>query len=102
MKVFNLADVKEYYQLIIEKYLGTGPSYVFHSAMGQAFAVATVAWVGCFIITILVSLLTKPKEEKELVGLVYSLTPKLQDAKSPVVLAIVMIILGLILNLIFF
>ncbi len=79
-----------------------GPVLEFQSAMGQAFAVATVAWVACFIITIIVSLLTKPKEEKELVGLVYSLTPKLQDAKSPVVLAVVMIILGLILNLIFF
>ncbi|MCW3126196.1 MAG: sodium solute transporter superfamily [Bacteroidetes bacterium] len=74
----------------------------FRSGMGQAFGVATVAWVGCFIITIMVSLFTKPKEEKELVGLVYSLTPKLEDAKSPVLIAIVMIILGIILNLIFF
>jgi len=79
-----------------------GPFYTFHSGMGQAFGVATVAWVSCFIITIVVSLFTAPKEEKELVGLVYSLTPKLQDAKSPAVLAMVMIILGLILNLIFF
>jgi SSS family solute:Na+ symporter len=79
-----------------------GPIYVFHSAMGQAFAVATVAWIGCFIMTIVVSLFTRPKEEKELVGLVYSLTPKLQGAKGPVLLAIIMIILGLILNLIFF
>ncbi len=79
-----------------------GPIYTFHSGMGQAFGVATVAWVSCFVITIVVSLFTKPKEEKELVGLVYSITPKLQDAKSPVVLAIAMIILGIILNLIFF
>ena len=76
--------------------------YEFQSAMGQAFAVATVAWVGCFIITILVSLFTRPKEEKELVGLVYSLTPKLEDAKSPVAIAIVVIVLGIILNYIFF
>ena len=76
--------------------------YEFQSAMGQAFAVATVAWVGCFIITIVVSLLTRPKEEKELVGLVYSLTPKLEDAKSPITIAIVVIILGIILNYIFF
>ena len=79
-----------------------GPIYVFQSAMGQAFAVATVAWVGCFIITIVVSLFTRPKEEKELVGLVYSLTPKLEDAKSPVFIAAVVIILGIILNYIFF
>ena len=70
--------------------------------MGQAFGVATVAWVGCFIITIVVSLFTRPKEEKELVGLVYSLTPRLEDAKSPLALAIAMIILGIILNYIFF
>src|SRR6202007_3238443 len=60
-----------------------GPIYTFHSGMGQAFGVATVAWISCFIITIIVSLITKPKEEKELVGLVYSLTPKLEQAKSP-------------------
>lgn len=79
-----------------------GPIYVFQSAMGQAFAVASVAWVSCFVITILVSLFTAPKEEKELVGLVYSLTPKFKEAKSPVILAVVMIILGLVLNLVFF
>ena len=76
--------------------------YEFHSGMGQAFGVATVAWTGCFIITIIVSLFTKPKDEKELEGLVYSLTPRLKDAKSPIVLAIIAIILGIILNLLFF
>lgn len=76
--------------------------YEFHSGMGQAFGVATVAWTGCFIITIIVSLFTRPKEEKELVGLVYSLTPRLEDAKSPLFLAIAVIILGIILNIIFF
>jgi SSS family solute:Na+ symporter len=78
-----------------------GPIWVFQSAMGQAFAVATVAFIACFIITILVSLFTKPKEETELVGLVYSLTPKFRAAKSIVILAIAMLILGLILNIIF-
>ena len=79
-----------------------GPIHTFHSGMGQAFGVATVAWVSCFVITIIVSLFTKPKDEKELTGLVYSLTPKLQSAKGPIVLAIVAIILGIILNLLFF
>ena len=83
------------------------PVYEFRSGMGQAFAVATVAWVVCFIMTIIISLFTKPKEEKELVGLVYSLTEKPVETekafyKRPVPLAIVMIILGIILNLIFF
>lgn len=74
--------------------------YEFHSAMGQAFAVATVAFVACFIVTILVSLFTRPKQEQELEGLVYSLTPKM-NVKSPVALAIAALILGLLLNLIF-
>ncbi|MGE0635914.1 MAG: sodium:solute symporter family protein [Bacteroidia bacterium] len=83
------------------------PIYEFRSGMGQAFAVATVAWVVCFIMTIVISLFTKPKEEKELVGLVYSLTEKPKETetafyKRPVPLAIAMIILGIILNLIFF
>jgi len=83
------------------------PIYEFRSGMGHAFAVATVAWVMCFIMTIVISLFTKPKEEKELVGLVYSLTEKPKETetvfyKRPVPLAIVMIILGIILNLIFF
>ena len=83
------------------------PVYEFRSGMGQAFAVATVAWIFCFIITILISLITKPREDKELVGLVYSLTEKPKETetafyKRPVPLAIAMIIAGLILNLIFF
>jgi SSS family solute:Na+ symporter len=83
------------------------PIYEFRSGMGQAFAVATVAWVVCFIMTIVISLFTKPKEEKDLVGLVYSLTEKPKETetafyKRPVPLAIAMIILGIILNLIFF
>jgi SSS family solute:Na+ symporter len=83
------------------------PIYEFRSGMGHAFAVATVAWVVCFIMTIVISLFTKPKEEKELVGLVYSLTEKPKETetafyKRPVPLAIAMIILGIILNLIFF
>ncbi|HRG87930.1 MAG TPA: sodium:solute symporter family protein [Chitinophagales bacterium] len=78
-----------------------GPVYEFNSAMAQAFGVATVAWISCFVITILVSLVTTPKQEKELEGLVYSLTPKVQNAKGPVMLAVAMIILGIILNLIF-
>jgi len=82
------------------------PVYTFHSAMGQAFAVAIVAWVSCFICTVAVSLFTKPKDEKELAGLVYSLTEKPKETerafyKRPVPLAVAILILALILNLIF-
>lgn len=50
--------------------------YAFNSAMGQAFMIALIAWVACFVVTIAVSLITKPKQDEDLIGLVYSLTPK--------------------------
>jgi len=53
-----------------------------------------------------VSLRTRPREEQELVGLVYSLTPKPKDGdsrwyKRPVSLATVVIALVVGLNLLF-
>ena len=44
--------------------------------MAQNFWTAIWAFSVCFVVTIVVSLLTRPREETELVGLVYSLTPK--------------------------
>ena len=55
--------------------IGT-PIHQFHSAMGQAFACAMVSWSTCFIVTVLVSLVTKPKADADMKGLVYSLTPR--------------------------
>src|SRR4029079_779497 len=46
------------------------------SDMAAAFYGAIVSWSTCFLITILVSLATRPRPEKELVGLVYSLTER--------------------------
>ena len=56
--------------------------------------------------TIVVSLRTRPREEQELVGLVYSLTPKQKDGdsrwyKRPVSLAAVVIVLVIGLNFLF-
>src|ERR1051325_8231481 len=49
----------------------------FHSEMGQNFWMAIVAWTTCFVLTIVISLATKRnKTDEQLVGLVYSLTPK--------------------------
>ena len=59
-------------------WLTSTPVHTFQSAMGQAFACAIVSWSTCFVVTILVSLLTKPKADKEMEGLVYSLTPRLK------------------------
>jgi SSS family solute:Na+ symporter len=65
-----------------------------------------VAWTTCFVVTIVVSLLTRPRKEQELAGLVYSLTPKPKDGgfpwhKRPVSLAMVVIVLVIGLNLVF-
>jgi SSS family solute:Na+ symporter len=58
------------------------------------------------IVTIAVSLATRPREESELVGLVYSLTPKPMEGhlnwyQKPVTLAGVVLGLLVILNLVF-
>ena len=76
------------------------------SEMTANFYRAIYAWSVCFGVTILVSLFTKPREEKELVGLVYSLTPKVREEgvpwyKRPVYLAILIGALTIILNIIF-
>lgn len=77
------------------------------SGMGQAFIIASVAFIANFVTTIVVSLLTKPKPEEELRGLVYSLTPKETFAKgpwysNPVTLGIILLTITVILNFIFF
>ena len=83
------------------------PLFHIKSGMGQAFIVAGVSWIVNFFTTILVSLITKPKAEEELKGLVYSLTekPKYVGGKwyqRVVPLAILLLIITILLNLIFF
>ncbi|HWB98228.1 MAG TPA: sodium:solute symporter family protein, partial [Bryobacteraceae bacterium] len=46
----------------------------FPSTMAQSFWVAILAWTTCFLVTIAVSLATRPRPDGELVGLVYGLT----------------------------
>ena len=77
------------------------------SELAQTFWTAIFAWVTCFVVTILVSLVTRPRAEAELTGLVYGLTAKPQDTalrwyERPIVLASVVLALTLVLNLIFF
>lgn len=81
--------------------------YTIKSGMGQAFIVAGVSWVVNFVTTILVSLATKPKPDHELKGLVYSLTekPKYTQQKwymRVVPLGILLLLLTILLNIIFF
>src|SRR4029078_906722 len=53
-----------------------GAHLLYPSELAQTFWTAIIAWVTCFVVTIVVSLATRPRPEQELVGLVYSLTPR--------------------------
>jgi SSS family solute:Na+ symporter len=75
--------------------------------MAQNFWGAIFAFSINLVITIVVSLLTKPKPESELVGLVHSLTPKPPKAhdvwwKSPEALAIAVLIMAVAMNIFFY
>jgi SSS family solute:Na+ symporter len=50
--------------------------HVYPSAMALNFYQAIIAFTVNFVLTVIISLMTKPRPESELVGLVYSLTPK--------------------------
>jgi SSS family solute:Na+ symporter len=84
-----------------------GAHLIYPSELAQTFWTAIVAWVTCFVVTIIVSLATRPRPEQELVGLVYSMTPKPQDPgrvwyQRPGVLAVIVLTATLMLNIIFF
>ncbi len=76
------------------------------SDMAQNFWTAIFAFSVNLIVTVVVSLVTKPRAELELVGLVYSLTPKpveehLSWWQKPATLGIGVLVLLVALNLIF-
>ena len=76
------------------------------SDMAQNFWGAIFAFSTNFIITVIVSLFTKPRPEAELVGLVHSLTPKPPRAhdrwwKSPEALGIAVLLGAVALNIFF-
>ncbi|MGV3527766.1 MAG: sodium:solute symporter family protein [Flavisolibacter sp.] len=79
----------------------------FYSGTSQAFNIAWISFIVCFGTTALVSLFTQPKKDEELVGLVYSLTPKQKDSakvwyKNPLWLGMIVLIITLVFNIIFF
>ncbi|HZZ70241.1 MAG TPA: sodium:solute symporter family protein [Phenylobacterium sp.] len=83
-----------------------GVTHTYASEMAQNFWIAIWAWGACFLVTIAVSLMTKPKPEGELTGLVYSLTPKIVHETGPwymrpVILGVIMLTATVVLNLIF-
>jgi len=81
--------------------------HTYPSEMAQNFWTAIWAWSVCFVVTIMVSLVTKPRPEEELRGLVYSLTerPSVEGEKwyrRPGPLGVVLLAATLLLNVIFF
>jgi solute:Na+ symporter, SSS family len=84
-----------------------GHLHTYYSEMAQNFWTAIDAWVVCFVVTILVSLMTRPRDERELVGLVYSLTERPREEgipwyQRPVVLGVLVLGGTLLLNVIFY
>ncbi|HEY3762369.1 MAG TPA: sodium:solute symporter family protein [Verrucomicrobiae bacterium] len=79
----------------------------FPSEMAQNFYLASFAFGVCFILTFIISVLTKQtKTDEDLKGLVYSLTPKIVDTDQPfwarpAVLGTILLIGCIILNIIF-
>jgi len=83
-----------------------GATHIYPSEMAQNFWTAIFAWSVCFVVTILISLVTKPRDEKELVGLVFSLTERPKEAElpwyqRPAVLGVIVLLMTLVLNIIF-
>jgi len=77
------------------------------SEMAQNFWTAIDAFTVCFVVTIAVSLLTAPRADGELVGLVYSLTEKPRDGqlawyRRPAILGAIVIAATALLNVVFF
>jgi len=78
----------------------------FPSEMAQNFWTAIWAWTICFVATIAVSLLSRPRQDAELRGLVYSLTPRPEEKNlawyaRPGPLGAAILALAALLNLVF-
>jgi SSS family solute:Na+ symporter len=77
------------------------------SEMAQTFWTAIAAFTTCFVVTIVVSLITAPRPDAELEGLVYSLTPTPVDDvqhwyQKPSVFALAVLAGMVLLNVLFF
>jgi solute:Na+ symporter, SSS family len=80
--------------------------HIYPSEMAQNFWTAIFAWSACFVVTIVVTLATRPHEPSRLTGLVYSLTERPKDNElswylRPEILAVVALAIALVLNIVF-
>jgi solute:Na+ symporter, SSS family len=83
-----------------------GVVHTYPSEMAQNFWTAIWAWSACFLVTILVSLVTRRQPDEALAGLTYSLSPKITPERGPwymrpVLLGLIMIAGVIVLDIIF-
>ena len=83
-----------------------GLVHTYPSEMAQTFWTAIIAFTACTVVTIVISLMTKPRPDEELKGLVYALTPKPAEGhlawyQRPAVFAGAVLGMTLVLNLLF-
>ncbi|MGC8522647.1 MAG: sodium:solute symporter family transporter, partial [Steroidobacteraceae bacterium] len=80
--------------------------HLYPSQMAQNFWTAIWAFAVCLLVTIVVSLMTRPGPEQDLVGLVYSLTPRERTTarrwyRRPAVLGACVLAAAVALNVMF-
>ncbi len=81
--------------------------WTFKTTMAQNFWLSLIAWIACFLMTILVSLMTAPKPVSELKSLVWGVTDvKLEEHdrawwEKPAILAVIVAVLCIALNIYF-
>ena len=84
-----------------------GAVATYPSEMAQNFWTAIDAFTVCFAVTIAVSFLTAPRPDRELAGLVYSLTEKPRDGqlawyRRPAIVGMIVVAATAMLNVVFF
>jgi len=83
-----------------------GAIHTYPSELAQTFWTAIFAFTTCVVISVIVSLATKPRPDEELKGLVYALTPRPSDGdlawyQRPVVFGVAVLAGTVVLNLVF-
>jgi solute:Na+ symporter, SSS family len=84
-----------------------GNVHEYYSGTSHAFNIAGIAFIVCFVVTVLVSLFTDRKTDDDLKGLVYSLTPRQRDKdkrwyKNPLWLGMIVLAITLLFNILFY
>ena len=83
-----------------------GVTHLYTSEMAQNFWTAIYAFSACVAVTVVVSLLSRPRADSDLVGLVYSLTERQRDTESrwymrPATVGVIVLGLVVLLNIVF-